>query len=68
VLVRLHWRGVVVVNRPTPVVYPVGGVSHFRLWRDNGLISCMHARLFLGMLRRAPQLLRRRMAHARARA
>lgn len=62
VLVRLHWRGVPVVNRPTPVTYPPGGVSHFRLWRDNWLISCMHTRLFFGMLRRAPQLIARRLA------
>lgn len=62
VLVRLHWRGVPVVNRPTPVTYPTGGVSHFRLWRDNWLISCMHARLFFGMLRRAPRLISRRLA------
>jgi hypothetical protein len=59
-LVRLHWRGVPVVNKPTPVTYPQGGVSHFRLWRDNWLISCMHARLFFGMLRRAPRWMGRR--------
>lgn len=62
VLVRLYWRGVPVVNRPTPVTYPADGVSHFRLWRDNWLISRMHARLFFGMLRRAPQLIARRLA------
>ena len=62
VLVRLHWRGVAVVNRPTPVTYPHGGVSHFNLWHDNWLISCMHARLFFGMLRRAPHLIARRFA------
>jgi hypothetical protein len=60
-LVRLHWRGVPIVNRPTPVTYPPGGVSHFRPWRDNWAISRMHARLFFGMLRRAPVLLARRL-------
>ncbi len=64
VLVRLHWRGVAVINRPTAVTYPVGGVSHFRLLRDNWLISCMHTRLFFGMLRRAPTLLARRWGRA----
>lgn len=59
-LVRLHWRGVAVLNRPTPVTYPPGGVSHFRLWRDNWLISRMHTRLFFGMLWRLPRLLLRR--------
>lgn len=62
VIVRLHWRGVPVVNQPTRVTYPRDGVSHFRMWRDNVLISAMHARLFLGMLWRAPLLLWRKVA------
>lgn len=61
VLVRLHWRGVAVHNRPTPVRYPRDGVSHFDVWRDNLRISRMHARLFFGMLRRLPRLLRRKL-------
>jgi hypothetical protein len=64
VLVRLHWRGVPIVNRPTRVTYPSDGVSHFRLWRDNALISAMHARLFLGMLLRLPWLLWRKVLPA----
>jgi len=43
------------------VHYPADGVSHFRLWLDNALISAMHARLFFGMLLRAPRLLARRL-------
>jgi glycosyltransferase involved in cell wall biosynthesis len=62
VLVRLHWRGVPIVQLPTRVHYPRGGVSHFRIWRDNALISRMHARLFVGMLWRSPLLLWRRLA------
>ena len=62
ILVRLHWRGVPMRWLDTRVVYPVGGVSHFRLWRDNILISCMHARLFFGMLFRLPLLLSRKWA------
>ena len=57
VLVRLHWRGVRIVSVPTRVTYPSDGLSHFRLGLDNWLISTMHARLFLGMLLRAPRLL-----------
>ncbi|HJW10420.1 MAG TPA: glycosyltransferase family 2 protein [Albitalea sp.] len=64
VLVRLHWRGVKVVNRPTRVTYPVDGISHFRMWRDNVLISRMHTRLFFGMARRLPMLLWRRVRAA----
>jgi glycosyltransferase involved in cell wall biosynthesis len=59
VLVRLHWRGVPVSWVPTRVIYPAGGVSQFRLFRDNVLITCMHTRLFFGMLWRAPRLLSR---------
>lgn len=61
VLVRLHWSGVQVMNVPTHVVYPPGGRSHFRLWRDNVLISKMHARLFAGMCVRLPVLLGRKL-------
>ncbi len=60
ILVRLHWQGVAVINRPTRVIYPIGGVSHFDVWRDNLRISRMHASLFFGMLWRAPWLLLRR--------
>ncbi|MBA2673226.1 glycosyltransferase family 2 protein [Ramlibacter sp.] len=62
IIVRLYWRGVPVVNLPTPVRYPQDGISHFRMWRDNVRISLMHARLFLGMLWRAPLLLWRKVA------
>ena len=64
VLVRLFWRGIVVRNLPTRVTYPLDGVSHFDVWRDNVRISRMHARLFFGMLRRLPRLLVRRAAVA----
>ena len=64
VLVRLHWDGVEVRNRPTRVTYPSDGVSHFDLWRDNLRISRMHARLFFGMLWRLPRLLARKRRRA----
>ena len=59
IVVRLYWQGVEAVNIPTAVHYPYDGVSHFRLWRDNVMILKTHARLFLGMLIRIPQLLLR---------
>ena len=52
ILIRLYWRGVRPVWIKTPVVYRAGGVSHFRAWADNVLISKMHTRLFFGMLQR----------------
>lgn len=61
ILVRLHWRGVPVLGVETPVRYPADGVSHFDVWRDNLRISKMHARLFFGMLWRAPRLLWRKL-------
>lgn len=64
ILVRLHWRGISIVNQPTRVTYPLDGVSHFKVWLDNALISRMHARLFAGMLLRSPLLLWRKVAGA----
>lgn len=64
ILVRLYWDGLEVINQPTRVAYPVDGVSHFRVWLDNLLITRMHTTLFFGMLLRIPTLLRR---HWRAR-
>ena len=59
-LVRLHRTGVSIKWVPTPVSYELGGVSHFRMWRDNVLISKMHARLFFDMLRHLPQILKQK--------
>jgi glycosyltransferase involved in cell wall biosynthesis len=61
VLVRLCWEGLEVINVTTRVGYPADGVSHFRLWLDNALISRMHARLFCGMILRLPLLLARKL-------
>lgn len=68
--VRLFWRGVPAVNLSAPVRYfsaAEGGVSHFNYWRDNALLTSMHARLFLGFLVRFPLLLMRRLAGRRPR-
>jgi glycosyltransferase involved in cell wall biosynthesis len=59
IAVRLYWAGVPIHNLETPVRYPPGGVSHFRLLRDNVRISWMHTRLLIGMVFRLPRLLRR---------
>jgi hypothetical protein len=61
VLVRLHWRGVRMRFLPTRVVYPPGGLSHFRMVRDNIAITSVHFRLFFGMLARLPLLLTRKL-------
>jgi glycosyltransferase involved in cell wall biosynthesis len=59
-VVRLSWAGVPIRNLPAKVRYYTpaeGGVSHFNYWRDNVLLSSMHARLFAGFLVRLPYLL-----------
>jgi glycosyltransferase involved in cell wall biosynthesis len=55
VAVRMVWNGVPVINLPTKVRYlstAEGGVSHFKLFRDNALISWMHTRLCAARLGR----------------
>jgi len=62
--VRLCWRGIEPIGLPAPVRYfsaGEGGISHFHYWRDNALLTWMHARLFCGFLWRLPRLLARRM-------
>ncbi|WP_227369940.1 glycosyltransferase family 2 protein [Halomonas sp. M20] len=58
--VRWLWAGLPVANLPVRVRYPLDGVSHFNMWRDNALLAVMHGRLFCGMLRRLPRLLLKR--------
>jgi glycosyltransferase involved in cell wall biosynthesis len=50
IAVALAWRGCPIINVPTKVRYHPGGVSHFRLWRDNVLISWMHTRMVIALL------------------
>jgi glycosyltransferase involved in cell wall biosynthesis len=66
--VRLCWRGVPLINLPTPVRYfrpEEGGVSHFAYLRDNLLLAAMHARLLAGFFIRLPILLARRLRSSR---
>ena len=63
IAVRLIWAGTPIINIPSRVRYAPGGISHFRMVRDNLLISRMHARLCVerlarlgaGIFRKAPQ-------------
>jgi glycosyltransferase involved in cell wall biosynthesis len=67
ILVRLHWQGVPMRWLRTAIAYPPEGSSHFRMRRDNALITRAHALLFFGMLTRAPVLLARKLRPARPR-
>jgi glycosyltransferase involved in cell wall biosynthesis len=65
-VVRLSWRGVTPINLPAAVRYfppEEGGVSHFHYWRDNVLLTSMHARLFIEFLLRLPVAILRRAIH-----
>ncbi|NVK22246.1 MAG: glycosyltransferase family 2 protein [Kangiellaceae bacterium] len=62
ILVRLYWQQVNIISLPTKVTYPEEGSSHFNLLKDNWLITKMHTRLFFGMLRRFPSLIKHKFA------
>lgn len=51
-VVRLVRAGLPVVNVPTAVAYPAGGISHFRMVEDNVRIAWAYARLATGLVRR----------------
>jgi glycosyltransferase involved in cell wall biosynthesis len=57
ILVRSIWNGQQIRYIPTRVEYPARGLSHFKLIRDNLLISLTHTKLVFGMLVRLPRLM-----------
>jgi predicted LPLAT superfamily acyltransferase len=59
ILVKLYWQQVRIISVPTRVIYPVNGLSNYRMVKDNLLLAKMHVRLFLGMVARMPRLLMR---------
>ena len=61
IMTRLYWAGTESLFLPTHVRYPEDGISHFRMFADNGRMAWLHLRLFLGMLPRAPKLIHRNL-------
>jgi glycosyltransferase involved in cell wall biosynthesis len=59
IIVRLYWRRVPMRWIATAVTYPLDGVSHFRMIRDNARMVALQVRLLGGMLYRLPRLLLR---------
>lgn len=61
IAVRLAWHGTPIINVPTQVRYlpaEQGGVSHFRMFADNVLISWLHTKLYnLALWRRVREVL-----------
>jgi glycosyltransferase involved in cell wall biosynthesis len=62
IIVRLYWRGQPLRWIGTRVTYPVDGVSHFRLFKDNVRMVALQIRLMLGMLLRLPRLALRKLS------
>ncbi|KXS53606.1 MAG: hypothetical protein AWU57_2009 [Marinobacter sp. T13-3] len=60
VLVKWFWQGGRIVQTKTRVSYPLDGISHFRGFEDNWLLTKLHIRLLFGMLWRLPRLIGRR--------
>ncbi len=60
-IVRLSWAGVKMRFFPVKVHYPKDGVSNFRMFHDNVVISMTHTMLCFGMLIRLPLILTRRL-------
>ena len=60
-IVRLSWAGVKMRFFPVKVHYPKDGVSNFRMFRDNVVISMTHTMLCIGMVFRLPLILSRRL-------
>lgn len=61
VLVRAYWSGLKVRQIPVGVHYPLDGISHFDVIKDNIAISKMHTKLFFGMIPIAPKLIFRKL-------
>jgi hypothetical protein len=61
ILVRAHWADLHTIQLPVGVRYPLDGVSHFQLFKDNFLITKLHIRLFFGMLVNSPKLMLRKV-------
>ena len=61
IIVRLAWAGVPMRFFPVKVNYPKDGVSNFRMFHDNVVISMTHTMLCIGMFFRLPLLLSRRL-------
>ncbi len=61
IAVRFFWDGGPIETIETPISYDPDNASHFHMFYDNLRISCMHCRLFFGMLFRSPFLLKDRL-------
>jgi predicted LPLAT superfamily acyltransferase len=63
ILVKLYWNDIKTIYIPTKVTYPKSGISHFKMIRDNIRISWMHTRLFFGMIKKIPTIIKNKHKH-----
>lgn len=50
IIVRCVWNGMTTIEVPTRVLYPLDGVSHFKMFKDNVNMVLMHIRLLFTRL------------------
>lgn len=62
ILVKASWENIPILFLDTTVAYPSDGVSHFHYLRDNLTLIKLHTRLIIGMLIRAPKIIRNRFS------
>jgi hypothetical protein len=62
ILVRLYWERIPMRWIATKVTYPLDGVSHYDMLRDNLRMARLHAKLLIEFLPRLPQLLWHKLA------
>ena len=60
-IVKLSWAGVKMRFFPVKVHYPKDGISNFRMFHDNVVISMTHTMLCIGMVLRLPLIIWRRL-------
>ena len=64
ILVHMSWKGIRVISESVKVIYPIDGISNFRIVRDNLRIGKTYTKLVLGMIVRLPVLLTRKIIRA----
>lgn len=65
IIVRALWGGMAVVNEPTRVSYPRGGISHFRYGKDNLQLAWLYSGLACEGLYKVPRRCLRKRFPAR---
>lgn len=65
IIVRLHWMGLSMLFLPVSVIYPEDGISNFRIFKDNVLITRVHTVLLTIMVFTFPRVIYRNIRRKR---